>query len=79
MRLNTNWLKSHSAPPHRLAGLADFVRGHLLCHFELTAVYEERGTRNSQKALIKESRMVKKLGESIMPSTVFDFDGMAAG
>jgi hypothetical protein len=51
--MNFNWLKSHSAPPHRLAELTDFVRGHLLCHFELTAVCEERGTRNSQKGLIK--------------------------
>jgi len=44
--MNINWLKSYSAPPHRLAE----ARGHLLCHFELTAVCEERGTRNSQKA-----------------------------
>jgi hypothetical protein len=77
--MNFNWLKSHAAPLHRLGRARGLVCGHLLCHFELTAVYEERGTRNSQKALIKESRMVKKLGESIMPSTVFDFDGMAAG
>ena len=61
--MNFNWLKC--IPLHFIAWAEPrgLVRGHLLCHFELTAVCEERGTRNSQKALIKESRMVKKLVE----------------
>jgi hypothetical protein len=40
--MNFNWLKSHSAPLHRLRRAHGLERGHLLCHFELTSVCEER-------------------------------------
>jgi hypothetical protein len=50
--MNLSWLKSHSATPNGPGKARGLVRGRLLCHFELTAVCEERGTRNSQKALI---------------------------
>jgi hypothetical protein len=66
--MDFNWLELHTAPPHHLGRARGLVRGHLLCNFELTAVCEQRGTRNSQKALIKESRMLKKPANPIIPA-----------